>query len=391
MLRAVSLAMTILVLARPGTPAFADNDLGANAALKYWQGFATLPTFSDADAQKLHLEYLTMPLDGKAREMVAKADYSLKMLQYGAAQAECNWALAMEEGVYALLPYVPASRVLTSLSFIHARMHMEEGHRDAAIDDIVSALTLGRHVSVDGSLIAVLVGYAIEQRAQETLALYLVQLDAASIQKLKTRLDRLPAGAGPADGLKIEEATLEWFIRKVKEKHGKDELVAFLGELSKVSDTRDDKGQGSEFLEECGGTTDGVVRFAEELRPFYGRAAKMLDLPMDRFVDEWNRESAKGTANPVFQRLFPAIAKVRESQARHDVRRALLDAAIDIRLKGADAQKDHLDPLAGKPLEYTEFDGGFELRLKLDEKLREKWHFAPRFDEVLFLRVGRRP
>lgn len=391
MLRTVCLAMTILVLARPGTPAFAENDLGANAALKYWQGFATLPTFSDADADKLHSGYLTMPLDGKTRDMVAKADYSLKMMRYGAEQADCNWGLSMEEGVDALLPYAPAARVLTSLSFVRARINMEDGHRDAAIDDIVSAMTLGRHVSVDGSLIAVLVGYSIEHRAQETLALYLVQLDAASVQKLKTRLDRVPPGARPVDGLKLEEATLEWFIRKVKAMKSNDELVAFLSKFTKNGDNRDDSEKGGEFLDECGGTAEGVVRFTEAVRPCFGRAAKMLDLPMDRFVSEWERESAKESANPVFQRFFPAIAKVRESQARHDVRKALLDAAIDIRLKGADARKDHLDPLVGKPLEYTEFDGGFELRFKLDEKLREKWRFAPRFDESLVLTVGRRP
>ena len=391
MLRAVSLAMIVLVLAPPGTPAFAENDLGANAALKYWQGFATLPTFSDAEAHTLHAEYLTMPLDGKAREMVAKADYSLKMMYHGAALADCNWGLSMDEGVEALLPYAPAARVLSSIALVRARMRMEAGRHDEAIDDIVSAMTLGRHVSVDGSLIAVLVGYAIEQHADETLGLYLIQLDAASIQKLKMRLDRLPTGGQPADGLKLEEATLDWLVRKVKGTKNKDELVAFLGRLSKAGDNRDEKDQGREFLEECGGTADGVVRFAQELRACYARTAKMFDLPIDRFVTEWGRQSAKESSNPVFQRLFPAVEKVREAQARHDVRRALLNAAIDIRLHGSDARRGHLDPLAGNALDYTDFDGGFELRFKLDEKLREKWHFSPRFDESLFLTVGRRP
>jgi hypothetical protein len=69
----------------------------------------------------------------------------------------------------------------------------------------------------------------------------------------------------------------------------------------------------------------------------------------------------------------------------------LLNAAIDVRLNGPDARKGHLDPLTAKALDYTAFDGGFELRLKLDEKLREKWHFTPRFDESLSLTVGRRP
>ncbi|MGH7140483.1 MAG: hypothetical protein ACREHD_32515, partial [Pirellulales bacterium] len=178
--------------------------MGANAALKYWQGFATLPTFSDAEAQKLNAEYLTTPLDAQTRETVAKADYSLKMMHYGASLADCNWGLSMEEGVDALLPYLPAARVLTSLAFVRARIRFEDGHQEQALDDVLSAMALARHVSIDGSLIAVLVGYAIESRANETLALYLPKLAATSVERLKARLDALPAGGRPSDGMKLE-------------------------------------------------------------------------------------------------------------------------------------------------------------------------------------------
>ena len=41
----------------------APPDLGANAALKYWQAFSQLPKFTDAQENKLLAEYLTMPVD----------------------------------------------------------------------------------------------------------------------------------------------------------------------------------------------------------------------------------------------------------------------------------------------------------------------------------------
>ncbi|MGH7193387.1 MAG: hypothetical protein ACREJM_07605, partial [Candidatus Saccharimonadales bacterium] len=107
MLRAVGLAVTTVVLSLAEAGAAAPSGLGANAALKYWQGFAALPTFSDAEAEKLHSHYLTMPLDAQARQTVDKADYSLKMMHYGAVLPDCDWGLAMEEGVEALLPYAP--------------------------------------------------------------------------------------------------------------------------------------------------------------------------------------------------------------------------------------------------------------------------------------------
>ena len=56
---------------------------------------------------------------------------------------------------------------------------------------IVAAMTLGRHVSVDGSLIAVLVGYSIEHRAIETLAFALPTLDAKTINDVEIPFQRI--------------------------------------------------------------------------------------------------------------------------------------------------------------------------------------------------------
>ena len=78
MLRALCLAMTILVQPFGSASAGAPSDPGANAALKYWQAFATLPHMTDAEGTKLNAECLTMPLDANARELVAKAEYALQ-------------------------------------------------------------------------------------------------------------------------------------------------------------------------------------------------------------------------------------------------------------------------------------------------------------------------
>ena len=66
--------------------------------------------------------------------------------------------MSYEDGVFALLPHCPAARVLASLACLRARQRFEAGQTAEAIDDLLSAMTLGRHISVDGSLIAVRVG-----------------------------------------------------------------------------------------------------------------------------------------------------------------------------------------------------------------------------------------
>ena len=81
MLRALCLAMTVLVVPGWHASAEAGTDLGENAALKYWQAFTTLPRFSGIEQGKLsNGQLLSVPLGEDARVMVAKAAYALRMM-----------------------------------------------------------------------------------------------------------------------------------------------------------------------------------------------------------------------------------------------------------------------------------------------------------------------
>jgi hypothetical protein len=386
MLRALCLGMTVLVL--PHRHAFADTgpDLGANAALKYWQGFATLPRLTKAEQQKLG-ECLTMPLDAQARKFVTQARYALEMMHRGAALPRCDWGIGYEEGVGTLLPYAAAARVTANLACLRARLRFEEGKNAEAIDDVVAAMTLGRRVSLDGINSMVLTSYAIEHRMGEVLALYLPRLDAKRIRDLKKRLDALPAGESLAAALNFEEKfALDWVVRKVKEAKDKERLQVLLGQLC------DSPESGRAFLKKCGGTAKGVLEFADQTRQSYRRLAKKLDLPLKEFEKEWDREVKNQAGNQVFKGVFPALHKVRLMQLRADVHRALLAAALAVKLDGKDALKKHLDPVVGGTFEYVPFKGGFELRSKwkLDDKLRSRWKLDERFAKPVVLMVGRR-
>ncbi len=366
MLRALCLAMILLVLPRGYASADAPPDRGANAALKYWQAFATMPKLTDAEQTKLN-ESLTRPLDAHARETVTKAEYALQMMYRGAALRRCDWGISYEGGIYVRLPHLQAARVLSALACLRARLRFEEGQSAAAVDDIVAAMTLGRHVSQDGTFLAILVGYSIEHRMIETVARHLPKLKPGIIKDLKTRLDALPPFGSQATALQTcEKESLDWFVRKVKETKDKESLLALLSFIDAAEGKdRDSAKNARTFLEACGGTTEGVLKFAAEVRPCYERMAKKIDLPPDQFEKEFEREAKQQSGNPVFKVFFPAIPKCRRAQARVDVRRALLSAALAVQLDGRDALKDHPDPVVGGPFEYIAFDGGFELRSKL--------------------------
>ena len=88
----------------------------------------------------------------------------------------------------------------------------------------------------------------------------------------------------------------------------------------------------------------------------------------------------KQAGNPVYRVFFPALGKLRQPRTRVDVRRALLSAAIAVRLHGRDALKDHPDAIGGGPFEYAAFEGGFELSSRLKQQ----------DDKPVTLTVGRR-
>jgi hypothetical protein len=385
MLRTLCLATTVLVLPLGHASADAGGpDLGGNASLKYWQAFAQLPKLTDAEQNKLMADYLTMPLDAHARELVTKTDYALRMMYQGAALPRCDWGIDWEAGgIEVLLPQLNAARVLSTLAALRARLRFEEGHNAEAIADLVAALTMGRHVSLDGSLIGVLVGYGIEAHMGEALAVYLPRLNAGMIGQLKKRLGTLPPGSRPATALRTcEENTLNWLVHKVKQAKDRDSLLALLGSL--LGGPEGNGGDAAEkaraLLQACGGTADGVLQRAEEMRPAYALMATKLDLPLDQFEAEGSREAKKRAGNPLFKLLFPALPKVRRAQARAEVRQALLQAAFAVQVEGRDGLKQHPDPVVGGPFDYVPFEGGFELRSKLHQQ----------DDKPVTLTVGRR-
>ena len=204
MLRALYLVMAVLVLPLESSFANARTDSDENAALKYWQAFATLPQFADAENKKL-AEVLTTPLDDLTRKILTDAQYSLQMMHYGAALPRCDWGTCHQERVFTRLPQADAARVLASLVCLRARLRFEAGQSAEAVDDIVAGMTLSRHCSLTGTNIMLLSGYAIEHRMIEAFALHIPKLDPKIIPGLKKRIATIPAGLSLADALETEE------------------------------------------------------------------------------------------------------------------------------------------------------------------------------------------
>jgi hypothetical protein len=384
MLRALCLALTMVLAVQELASADAPPDLGANAALKYWQGFASLPSLTDAEQRKLG-ECLTMPLDAQARATVDKARYALEMMRRGAALPQCDWGISYEEGVGTLLPYAQAARLTANLACLRARLRFEEGQATAAVDDIIAAMTLGRRVSVHGIDMTVLTSYAIDQHMGEVLARYLPKLDPQTLRTVQNRLESLPRIESLADALKVEEHfALDWLVGVIKQAKDKESLQNLLGKLAGSPE------KGRALFNQFGGNADALLKFAEETRQCYARSAKNSALPLEQFAKAWDSEAKEQANNPVYHWIFPALHKVRLAQLRADIRHALLLAAVAVQLDGPEALKNHPDPVVGGRFDYRGFEGGFELRSKwkLEDELRLGWKLDGQLAKPLTITVG---
>ena len=130
---------------------------------------------------------------------------------------------------------------------------------------------------------------------------------------------------------------------------------------------------------------------AEETRPSYRLAAKMMELPLDQFEKEFELETRKQAGNPVFKTFFPAVSHLRRSLARADVRRALLATALDVQLDGPDALKNHPDPVVGGPFELRPLRGRLRVALEVQADERQAVGADRRPARKMSCRVEPRP
>jgi hypothetical protein len=129
----------------------AAPDGGASATYEYGQAYIALRR-GLGNQDKLISECLTMPLDAHVRELVNKGAYALRMVQRGAARPRCDWARDFDCGIEVSFTHAEGAQLVSALACVRARLRFQEGKNADAIEDIVAAMTLARHISGDGTL-----------------------------------------------------------------------------------------------------------------------------------------------------------------------------------------------------------------------------------------------
>jgi hypothetical protein len=321
-------------------------DKPGNAALQYWQAFALLPPLTKERNQILD-DLETVELKGPVLPLIEEAKNALTFLHRGARLADCDWGLNKEDGVGIFLPHLAKARELSKYALLHARYQFAKGQVQAGIDDVTDTIALARHIGAHSVFLGLLVQYAIENRAIDTLAKYLPDLNDAAQRHLAARLNALPRGGSFKAGMRAEkEIFIGGSIRQFKEgRHFSEPVVGAL-------------------LRAAGGLKDPVT-WIEEVGKFYEDVIQLPPLPRDQFLKRVNDLSSKLADNPFGKLLLPACDKVYEAGERNQAKRAMLQAALAVVKNGPEALKTIRDPFGEGPFEYRALKHGFELKSQL--------------------------
>jgi hypothetical protein len=368
-----------------------------NPALLYHQGLLMVPQYSEADRKYLfETEWRKIPQDERCNDLVTSYRNVFKMLRRAAAsQVPCDWGIDMSDGPETLLPALARFKSVAQVTAMRARKHLAEGNQDAARDELVATVVMGRNVSKDGIVISALVGIAIENIVASFIAENFYQFTPQTLEQLAAGLNSGPPRGHVYEAMAAEKYSFcDWLIGRINDFDAESggnqaQLQAKLRELLKNilggAETEAERLQYAKVPDEFIGATDGsatgLINYVKQLEPLYAEATRILALPWSEYqvpTAEFEKKIASHP-NVLARQFFPALGKARLREFPTDAKLAMLQAAIAYKLHGEAAFNAIADPFGDGPFGFERFlldgvDRGFQLQSKLncrgfDEKL----------------------
>jgi hypothetical protein len=350
------------------TPPVGNQQNTENAAVKYLRADASLrqsyalPPDAAAKLQKA----LESPLDAEDEKLVAAADEALVEFRHGASIQRCDWVMSAEDGPLANTAHRGAIKELVAVAGIRSRLRFRDGNTPGAMDDALAAMAAARHLSVDGSLASVLFAYKLENSVTGVLVQNLLRLSPARLHELASGLNGLPSGSNLGTALESEKLSRNELLAIAQNAKTRDELIEQL--LHNIPALQSNRGLAVEIVDGCGGSVKGFVNCVDQQHSLYVSWAPRFTLPPEQFEKAYKVEFDElSKANPVVRQFTPALPRFRWAEAHEQTRRALLHAAVAVRLDGPKALNQHFDPFDKKPFTYTAVDGGFRLESRLTD------------------------
>jgi hypothetical protein len=354
-----------LLLAFPARALAQPKD--SNAAVQYLRADVALHQAYPLPHQAwVKLEQaLEGPLSAEDEKLVAAASEALAEFQHGAKSKLCDWQVNAEDGPFANTSHRGAVMELVAVSALRARIRLRDGNDKGAIADLLAAYAAARHLSLDGSIASVLIGYKLEREVTSVLQNAIALLTPAQLETLESGLAALPQSSSMQNAIAAEKLKRNDLVDIVGNAQTYDELISRVAGIPSLAN---DHAKAQELVDGCGGSLAGVMNCINKQRAFYEKWIANFGLPPETFQQQFDPDYARAsTGNPILERFTPMLSRFRWAEAYNNTRRALLHAAVAVQRGGAKELSRYPDPSNGRPFSYTQLANGFVLESALKE------------------------
>jgi hypothetical protein len=361
------LTVTFVLLFAFQTRAFAQSK-DSNAAVQYLRADVALrqnyPLPPEAWV-KLD-QALEEPLNAEDEKLVAAASEALTEFQHGAKSKLCDWQMSAEDGPFANTSHRGAIMELVAVSALRARIRLRDGDDKGALTDLLAAYAAARHLSLDGSIASVLIGYKLEREVTAILQNAIALLTPAELETLESGLAGLPQGSSMQNAITAEKLNRNDLAGIIGNAHTHDELISRIA--AGIPSLANDRAKAQELVDGCGGSLAGVMNCIDKQRAFYEKWTANFGLSPETFQQQYDPDFASASiGNPILQRFTPMLSRFRWAETYNDTQRALLHAAVAVQRGGAKELSRYPNPSTGRPFNYTQSANGFVLESLLKE------------------------
>jgi len=384
-MKLICLSCLIAMVAAAHIASGAQVRTDINPALLYYQAINLAPDSSAADRDYLFVdtEWRVQRLPDRFGDLLARYDNQFKLLRQAAqATVPCDWGIDMSPGPATLLPHLRSIRAIVQAARLRAMWDLQQGRQADACEELLAALALGRNASRDGILVSAMVQFAAETMICSTIAENFHQFTPESLKQLADGFAAAPARGTVAACIPAEKTSFpDWLENKIlelqKDNPGNDAKV--MSGISKLVSSFEGPEEGSskkpevrfsdEIASAAGGTSEGVLKLLHDEAALYQRLERVVALPLREYEEQMRPLLAEiqNTSNPLVKMTFPVFEKCRPKEFAVQATSAMVQAAIEYKLRGDEGFQSVVDPCGDGPFGFQRFvfegvDRGFQLK-----------------------------
>ena len=355
-----------------------------NPALIYWKEFLVMAGNPNND--EVEPNHDKPAIDSEYEKVVQAYDEHFRRLAKARQMTvPCDWGGDNTEGPSLLLPHLEHAKRTSQIARLRVRYYLEKGRPDKAVEDLLTAFTLARHVGQELYLINVLVEIAMNGILLDAIAESFHLFPDDTLKQLESGLKRLPKGGSVASTIRMERN----FMAGWMEKEIKDVLESVGGDEVKALPILEEKvktfggAHWDDFMEKSNGDINGLLKLLRVIYPYYDEAHRLFALPPQESLDavETFMKKVEKSDNPFGNLFFPALRKSRLKELGNRVRMAMLDAAIAYKLDSKTGLERVADPFSSSPFKMTRVlykgkDRGFVLTSKFKDPVMNRQAFV---------------